>query len=71
MKKLVVTFEYVDKDALWDAVSGLLDSIEMDLPDDWDWTYTDEDDNGNEVVRYRRTCLHVEEGGSADETIRS
>lgn len=62
MKKLVVTFEYVDKDALWDAVSGLLDSIEMDPDDDdWDWTYTEEDDNGNEVVRYRRTCSRVED----------
>ena len=56
MKTLVVQFEYLDRDNLYDAINGLADSLNMD-PDDWDWTYTEEDDDGKEIIRYRRTCI--------------
>lgn len=54
MKQLTVVFDYETIDDLQEAINGLWEVVQLGYP--LDFEYTEEDDDGNEVVRYRRTC---------------
>lgn len=60
MKTLIVKFEYLEDDDLRQAIDGLFEST-IYYPNELDYEYTEDDETGNEIVRYRRTCQLVED----------
>lgn len=60
MKTLIVKFEYLEDDDLRQAIIGLFESA-IYYPNELDYEYTEDDETGNEIVRYRRTCQLVED----------
>lgn len=55
MKTLIIKFEYLDDDDLYDAINGLWDSMHDGYGPEYE--YEVDDENGEPIVRYRRTCL--------------